>query len=908
MKKFLLGIIITLVSGTFTLAQNYNIDAVDGTTINDCTITLFDSGGSGGDYSASENYTVTICSGTTDLIEVSFVSMNIETTYDDITIYEGVGTGGTVLGSFDGSTLPGNITSTTTCITIAFNSDGSVQYDGFELTTSCVSPPCNPANVNVTQTCAGDNSSYDLEVDVTSLVDASSVDIIIGGTTEESSVGVGTYTYTGLTAGTTVEVVDDSDPTCSYTETITMCSSDYNIDAVDGTTLTGCSYTIFDSGGDTGDYANSENYTVTICSGSAQFLQVSFASFYTESIDDLNIYDGTGTGGTLLGSFSGSTIPSDLITTSTCITIEFDSDGSIVYDGFELSVSCICTPANVAVTQTCAGDNSSYDLEVDVTSLVDASSVDIIIGGTTEESSVGVGTYTYTGLTAGTTVEVVDDSDPTCTYSETVIMCSNDYNIDVVDGTTLTGCNYTIYDSGGAAGDYANSENYTVTICSGSAEFVQVSFTSFNTESIDDLNIYDGTGTGGTLLGSFSGSTIPGDLASTSSCLTIEFISDGSVVYDGFEILTSCLCNPASANITQTCAGDNLSYDLEVEITAMLDASNVDIIIGGTTEESSVGVGTYTYTGLTSGTTVEVVDDSDPTCVYTEVVQMCDLCIIPTAPSDECAGAPLIDLSQPFEGSTDCSYTASVGNPENCGSIENDSWISFIAGSTDVEMDYTIGDCDPNGDGVQLSVFSGTCGSLVDLPGSCVNPTGENVTGTWNFTGLTVGDTYYIRIDGYAGDLCDYYFEPVSGVVITPPNNACDDAIALNCGDSDIASNILADAVDSPTGCAGGGTPGDGVWYSFIGDGSEVTISTDNPGTNFDTEINIFEGPCTSLTCIGGDNDGGVGMTSSYTFNTTNGTEYFIFVDGDGTAAGQFEVNLDCTTAPPCDADAGAWD
>ncbi len=372
--------------------------------------------------------------------------------------------------------------------------------------------------------------------------------------------------------------------------------------------------------------------------------------------------------------------------------------------------------------------------------------------------------------------------------------------------------------------------------------------------------------------------------------------------------VTCPLCNPANSTITQTCAGDNLSYDLEVDITSLVEAASVDIIIGGTTEETNVGVGTYTYNGLTTGTTVSIVDNADATCVLSDFLFTCNPCILPNIPSDECSSAPLIDLSQPFEGSTDCSYTVGAESPaESCGAfIDNDSWITFIAGSDEVEMEFTIGDCS-NDDGIQLNVFSGTCGSLVEIPG-CVNPTGELTTGTWNFSGLTIGDTYYIRIDGFSGDLCDYYFEPISGVVVTPPNNACDDAIALNCGETSIASNILADAVDSPSGCSGGGTPGDGVWYSFIGDGSEVTISTDNPATNFDTEINIFEGPCTALTCIGGDNDGGVGMTSEYTFTTTNGTEYFIYVDGDGTAAGQFEVSLSCNSAPPCDADAGTWD
>ncbi|HNQ69080.1 MAG TPA: hypothetical protein PKN32_11930 [Bacteroidales bacterium] len=377
---------------------------------------------------------------------------------------------------------------------------------------------------------------------------------------------------------------------------------------------------------------------------------------------------------------------------------------------------------------------------------------------------------------------------------------------------------------------------------------------------------------------------------------------------DATELTPPCI--PALYNYTQNCAPDNSYYDLVVNITSMNDAATVDILTGTTTHYSNVGTGSYTISGLTSGVTINVIDHLDIHCVLSMNVSMCDLCSGPNAPSDLCADAPLIDLSQPFEGSTDCSYTVGPTYPtESCGiSLDNDSWMTFIAGSTDVEMDYTVGDCSPINDGIQLTVFYGAnCGSLTELPGSCVNPTGENTTGTWNFSGLTIGQTYWIRIDGYAGDLCNYSFEPIGGVVITPPNDECPDAILLDCDDTDIASNILATDVDAPAGCSGGGTPSEGVWYTFIGNGQEVIISTDNPGTNFDTEINVFVGPCTALTCVGGDNDGGTGMTSSYTFTTTTGVEYFIYVDGDGSAIGQFEISLTCNSTP-CDADAGVWD
>jgi hypothetical protein len=137
-----------------------------------------------------------------------------------------------------------------------------------------------------------------------------------------------------------------------------------------------------------------------------------------------------------------------------------------------------------------------------------------------------------------------------------------------------------------------------------------------------------------------------------------------------------------------------------------------------------------------------------------------------TIPTDECSTASVINLTRNFNGSTRCSYTASASSPSVCGiSIDNDSWMRFIASSSSVEIDYEVSNCSMNY-GVQLSVFSGSCSSSTLISGSCVNYASNNSTGRWSFSGLTVGASYYIRTDGYAGDLCSYAFRPVSGVVL----------------------------------------------------------------------------------------------------------------------------------------------
>jgi hypothetical protein len=390
---------------------------------------------------------------------------------------------------------------------------------------------------------------------------------------------------------------------------------------------------------------------------------------------------------------------------------------------------------------------------------------------------------------------------------------------------------------------------------------------------------------------------LPAALDNASSVLfRFYFGSDGSGVDDGVAMDNFVITVPCSPTATfiQTCNTD-LTYSIEVVVNALGGtASGVDITDGTTTYQTNVGIGTYIITGLNGANTIDVFDNADATCIEAEAFLACEICNLPSIPADECVNAPIIDLSSSFIGSTNCSYTVSSGSPSGCGSIDNDSWISFIAGSDSVSLDYEVTDCNGDTDGIQLVVFSGSCGSLTELPGSCINPTGNNVTANWSFTGMTIGATYFIRIDGYAGQLCDYSFTPLFGVVVSPSNDSCSNAIPLACGQIDTASNILATSGDNPTACTGGGTTAKGVWYSFVGDGNTMTISTDNSQTNFDTELNVYTGTCGALVCVAGDDDGGSGTTSVLDIATASGTSYYVYVDGNSTSEGTFEISLTC--------------
>ncbi|MEA3447817.1 MAG: CUB domain-containing protein, partial [Bacteroidota bacterium] len=138
-------------------------------------------------------------------------------------------------------------------------------------------------------------------------------------------------------------------------------------------------------------------------------------------------------------------------------------------------------------------------------------------------------------------------------------LSANAQTYEISDGGTVNTCIGTLYDSGGASGDYGNNETETITICSDNSAPVELTFTSFSTESgFDDLTIYDGPNTGNPVLGTYDGSDLQGQtITASGNCLTLTFSSDGSVTYPGFEAEISCamVCQDYSIDIVSTSPG-----------------------------------------------------------------------------------------------------------------------------------------------------------------------------------------------------------------------------------------------------------------------------------------------------------------------------------------------------------------
>jgi PKD repeat protein len=112
-----------------------------------------------------------------------------------------------------------------------------------------------------------------------------------------------------------------------YSQTYSMCV---------GTSSTAASTgTIYDSGGPSGNYLNNQSCSFTINTGCTGTISLNFSSFSTESCCDfLSIYSGSTTAAPLIGSYSGGTAPTGIISTSGRLLLVWYTDGSVVSSGF----------------------------------------------------------------------------------------------------------------------------------------------------------------------------------------------------------------------------------------------------------------------------------------------------------------------------------------------------------------------------------------------------------------------------------------------------------------------------------------------------------------------------------------------------------------------------------------------
>ena len=236
MRTLVYIFVLILASGFYAHAQDINMQ---NGAVNQCSGTLFDSGGAGS-YTNNENFTLTICAENTgDAVQLDFTFFDTQASADYLTIYDGNDTSATVLGVFDGNTSPGVILATNSsgCLTLTFESSPSISRQGFEANISCATP-CQDIEAYVATTDPPAGLGGNIVINQGDTVDftgganfsldgtGSTYDWDFGGednATTDSGDTVVSHTFNNIGTFTVTLTVTDANPTgCSDSTTIVV--------------------------------------------------------------------------------------------------------------------------------------------------------------------------------------------------------------------------------------------------------------------------------------------------------------------------------------------------------------------------------------------------------------------------------------------------------------------------------------------------------------------------------------------------------------------------------------------------------------------------------------------------------------------------------------------------------------
>lgn len=215
-------------------------------------------------------------------------------------------------------------------------------------------------------------------------------------------------------------------------------------------------------------------------------------------------------------------------------------------------------------------------------------------------------------------------------------------------------------------------------------------------------------------------------------------------------------------------------------------------------------------------------------------------CNSSTPASNLCEDAPFICDLNGYCGNTSASYTNnSWGSLDNAfpGSIENNSFITFTAGASTVSFNLWVYNC-LYGDGIQMMIFSApNCGGTVVNQLSWNPATAPASSQVVTINGLTAGQNYYIMIDGYAGDVCNYAISTNqnSNIYVPPTITASETTL---CSGQPVTLTA---------------TGGNGIYNWIAGNGipantsgSSVTFTPPGPGTyTYATQSDFGNENCT---------------------------------------------------------------
>ena len=212
---------------------------------------------------------------------------------------------------------------------------------------------------------------------------------------------------------------------------------------------------------------------------------------------------------------------------------------------------------------------------------------------------------------------------------------------------------------------------------------------------------------------------------------------------------------------------------------------------------------------------------------------------------DNCSAPTRICDLNGYCGNTSSSYTIDLPGGTyqqhavyGGATIENNSWLSFIASETSAKFTIYVSNCKAgkagNVLGIQAGVYEGNCASIVPKSNFWSSPNMDNNMLT--ATNLTVGNEYYIMLDGNSGATCDYIIATNSGVQMV---DAGPDQIYCNPNTNPLELNAIGIGTSNLTWSSRAGTN----FTSNIGSTANLSL---NPGPTEDTRYIVeATGTCT---------------------------------------------------------------
>lgn len=261
--------------------------------------------------------------------------------------------------------------------------------------------------------------------------------------------------------------------------------------------------------------------------------------------------------------------------------------------------------------------------------------------------------------------------------------------------------------------------------------------------------------------------------------------------------------------------------------------------------------------------------------------------------NDECAGAITLTVN------TDNTCTIeTIGDTEfatesmtGCtGNADDDLWYKFVATSTN----HTVTATPITLSNIMFEVFENSCGSLNSI--ACRNITSGTSPEVFNLNGLTIGDTYLVRVYSVSNIITRGTFSLC--VTTNPSNDHCDapTPLTVNSGsDCTVVTNsTTVNATQSFSGC--NGTADDDVWFSFVATSSSHTVTV-TPDTISNVVFQVYGGNCSSLSnIICRNSTTGSNIETATLTSLTIGITYFVRVYSSANGSNQGTFSICVTT------------